>query len=75
MSKTFYILDGDWYLEEDSGKPYMVTGINKCRQDMANNYLSNYDKTREWGSELSDIEGIPVISSGTIQSIVQKKIS
>jgi len=75
MSITFYIENGDWYMEEDSGKPYMISGINKCRQDMAENYLTEYDKDREIGSELSNLESIPVITAGTVVSLVRKKVS
>lgn len=75
MSTTFYIQDGDIYLEEDSGKPYMIDGVDKCRQDMAQIYLTEYDNARNYGNELSDVASTPLATTGSVASMIRMKIS
>jgi hypothetical protein len=52
MTITLQKLDGDLYLDPETGRPVTVTGATKVDQELADLYLTSYDTTRNWGASL-----------------------
>ena len=53
MSITLQKSDGDLFINQETGRPAVVSGPSKVDQELADLYLSDYDATRSWGSSLS----------------------
>jgi hypothetical protein len=45
--------DGDFYIDEETGRGEVISGPDKADQDLADNYLTEYDVARNWGANLS----------------------
>lgn len=75
MSSTFYVFNGDIYLAEDSGRSYLVDGVDKCSQDIMESFYTDYDPERNIGSEISDIYSLPIMGKGVMTSFIKSKVA
>jgi hypothetical protein len=63
------------YIEKDSGRPFLIDGIDKCSQDIAEILYSKYDPYRNYGNELNDLANTPIVSSEVLKNFITIKIS
>ena len=75
MSSTPYILNGDLYISADSGRIYLVDGVDKCSQDVAEILYTPYSTVTGYGSDLIDVVNYPVMAKGAMQNFIKLKIS
>lgn len=53
MGITLKKADGDLFLDPETGRPAVISGVAKVDQELADLYLSDFDTVRNWGSSLS----------------------
>lgn len=55
MSQTLLKEDGDIYIDPSSGRPQLIAGIRKLSQDVADALTIEYDASRDFGQELTQV--------------------
>ena len=74
MSYTLRKADGDLYIDHETGRGELVTGPTKVSQELFSLYASDYDSSRNWGSELSMKYFTNVGSNAQFRSLLYFKL-
>ena len=72
MSRTLKFQDGDIYVPS-TGRPYYIDGAEKCEQDLAWQYMTEYDG--EEGSEIVDVDKPAYATRHVLQGLIRQKVS
>jgi len=73
MSRTIRMADGDIFINS-AGRSETVEGPHKAAQDIAECLMTPWDKERDWGSELADLNIPEPVSVFAGKQLVSKKV-
>ncbi len=73
MSQTFKITDGDWTASAATGKPILITGAAKLKQDIKE-FFTIQVLPNGFGAGLEQLIGIVEVSQDIFTSITDKQI-
>ena len=74
MSKTFYMSDGDLFIDDETGRVLVIDGITKCNQDIAESLMSEFDPTRPYGNELINFQSQATVLGYIAEDFVRVKL-
>lgn len=73
MAETFKIVDGDWVVDESTGRFHMVSRREKTRQDLGE-ILSIEVQDNGWGAGVSAVVGEVPVSPAAATFAIMKRI-
>jgi len=73
MAKTFLIKDGDWVVDQATGRPIMIDGKSKTRQDLGE-ILSIEVQDNGWGAGILDLIGEVPDSPASVAFTVMERV-